>query len=118
MHSSEHFLNAWCELSARDLRVRHPRSKVGLLPDPQGKGTDSWSMWTPSSPYFMSWLTTFAKPGRRKSARLLKPPSARVRSSPSLCSPPGADSPAKGTSTATLMVICEEHSLHCQAAPS
>ena len=67
-------------------------------------------MWTPSSPYFMSLLTTFANPDRRKSARVLKPPSARVRSSPSLSSPAGADSPAKGTSTATLMVICEEHS--------
>src|SRR5215217_7621006 len=75
-------LNAWCELSARNLRGRHPRSKVGLLPDPEGKGTNSWSMWTPSSPHFMSWLTTFAIPSRRKSVRVLRPPSARASSSP------------------------------------
>src|SRR5215210_8849770 len=34
-------LNAWCELSGEDLRGRCPRSRVGLLPDPEGKGTDS-----------------------------------------------------------------------------
>jgi len=30
-------LNAWCELSVEDLRGGCPRSRVGLLPDPQGK---------------------------------------------------------------------------------
>src|SRR5215203_5309614 len=73
-------------------------------------------MWTPSSPHFMSWSTTFAKLSRRKSVRVLKPPFARARSSPSLSSPAGAASTAKGTSIATLLVICEELSLLCQAA--
>ncbi|MGF1470283.1 MAG: hypothetical protein ACFB50_00900, partial [Rubrobacteraceae bacterium] len=46
-------LNVWCELSVRDLSGRCPRSKVGLLTDPEGKGTDSsCSTWTPSSPHF------------------------------------------------------------------
>ena len=45
-------LNAWCELSVRDLSGRCPRARVGLLPDPQGKGTDSLcSTRTPSSPH-------------------------------------------------------------------
>ena len=46
-------LNAWCELSGRKLSGRCPRFRVGLLPDPEGKGTGlSWSTWTPSSPHF------------------------------------------------------------------
>jgi hypothetical protein len=36
-------LNAWCELSGRKLSGRCPRFRVGLLPDPEGKGTGlSW----------------------------------------------------------------------------
>jgi hypothetical protein len=47
------YLNAWCELSGRKLSGRCPRFRVGLLPDPEGKGTGlSWSTWTPSSPHF------------------------------------------------------------------
>src|SRR5918993_1804191 len=54
-------LNAWCELSARNLRGRCPFARVGLLTDPQGKGTDSsWSIWTPSSLHFTLWWTTSA----------------------------------------------------------
>src|SRR5215210_424150 len=54
-----YLLNAWCELSVRDLRGRCPRTRVGLLTDPEGKGTDSsWSTWTPSSPHSTSWRTT------------------------------------------------------------
>jgi hypothetical protein len=34
-------LNAWCELSVEDLRGRCPFARVGLLTDPEGKGTDS-----------------------------------------------------------------------------
>src|SRR5204862_3665856 len=30
-------LNAWCELSVRNLRERCPRIRVGLLTDPEGK---------------------------------------------------------------------------------
>jgi hypothetical protein len=53
--------NAWCELSARNLRGRCPFARVGLLTDPQGKGTDSsWSIWTPSSLHFTLWWTTSA----------------------------------------------------------
>jgi magnesium transporter len=37
------YLNAWCELSVADLSGRCPRARVGLLPDPQGKGTDPCS---------------------------------------------------------------------------
>jgi hypothetical protein len=38
-------LNAWCELSVGTLSGRCPPFRVGLLPHPVGKGTDS------------SWLT-------------------------------------------------------------
>ena len=49
-------------------RNRCPQTRVGLLPDPEGKGTDSsCSMWTPSSPHSTSWSTTSATPIRRKS---------------------------------------------------
>ena len=38
-------LNAWCELSIEGLNGRCPQTKVGLLTDPEGKGTDSsWSI--------------------------------------------------------------------------
>src|SRR3954453_15979787 len=33
-------LIAWCELGGENLSGRCPRSRVGLLPDPEGKGTD------------------------------------------------------------------------------
>jgi hypothetical protein len=36
--------NAWCELSTRNLSGRCPRTKVGLLTHPEGKGTDPCSM--------------------------------------------------------------------------
>src|SRR5215204_991227 len=63
-------LNAWCELSGEDLRGRCPFARVGLLTDPQGKGTDSsWSMWTPSSPYSTLSQTTSATPIRQKEVR-------------------------------------------------
>jgi NTE family protein len=38
--AAEEFLNAWCELSVEDLSGRCPQIRVGLLPDPEGKGTD------------------------------------------------------------------------------
>src|SRR5215208_8510892 len=57
----EEYLNAWCELSLEDLSGRCPRTRVGLLTNPEGKGTDSsWLTWTPSSPHFTSWSTIFA----------------------------------------------------------
>src|SRR5215204_2335536 len=74
-------LNAWCELSGRDLRGRCPFARVGLLPDPQGKGTDSsWSMWTPSSPHFTSRLTTSATLNSQREGLVPKPPSPTARS--------------------------------------
>jgi transposase len=42
----DEMLNVWCELSGRILSGRCPRFRVGLLPDPQGKGTDPCSTWT------------------------------------------------------------------------
>jgi hypothetical protein len=33
-------LNAWCELLVEDLSRRCPQTRVGLLPDPEGKGTE------------------------------------------------------------------------------
>jgi hypothetical protein len=46
-------LNAWCELAGLRLSGRRPRFRVGLLPDPERKGTGlPWSTWTPSSPHF------------------------------------------------------------------
>ena len=33
-------LNAWCELPVRSLSGRCPHSRVGLPPNPEGKGTD------------------------------------------------------------------------------
>jgi hypothetical protein len=33
-------LNAWCELPVEDLSRRCPQTRVGLLPDPEGKGTE------------------------------------------------------------------------------
>src|SRR5215203_185790 len=73
-------LNAWCELSGEDLRGRCPFARVGLLTDPQRKGTDSsWSMWTPSSPYSTLSQTTSATPIRQKRGQARSPPSPRAR---------------------------------------
>src|SRR5919112_2459714 len=55
-------LNAWCELGGEDLSGRCPRLRVGLPPDPVGKGTDPCSTWTPSSPHSTSSSTTSASP--------------------------------------------------------
>src|SRR3712207_5237074 len=71
--------NAWCELSVENLSGRCPRFRVGLLPDPEGKGTGQWSIWTPSSPHFTSWWTTSASPIRRKGGLALRPPSPPER---------------------------------------
>ena len=116
-------LNAWCELSSEKLRGRCPNSRVGLLPDPQGKGTySSWSMWTPSSPHSTSWPTTFASPicqqrqHLRSQARKLH--CVQARSSPWPCSPGGAASLASGTSTATQGGACAALFLPCQIARS
>jgi hypothetical protein len=96
------------------LSGRCPRSKVGLLPDPPGKGTDSsCSTWTPSSPHFTSRSTTFASPARRKVSPVPKPPSAQVKSSPSPSLRVGAASTARGTSTATPTPSCGMPSLLC-----
>ena len=66
----EQTLNAWCELPVGNLSGRCPPSRVGLLPVPEGKGTDSsWSMWTPSSPHFTLRSTTSATPIRQKATR-------------------------------------------------
>src|SRR5918995_5687106 len=74
-------LNAWCELSVGNLSGRCPHARVGLPPDPLGKGTNSsWSMWTPSSPHSTLWLTTSATPILRKSDPAPKPPSPKARS--------------------------------------
>src|SRR5215204_5195852 len=73
-------LNAWCELSGEDLRGRCPFARVGLLTDPQRKGTDSsWSMWTPSSPYSTLSQTTSATPIRQQRGPARSPPSPRAR---------------------------------------
>jgi DNA-binding NarL/FixJ family response regulator len=113
-------LNAWCELSIEDLRGRCPRTRVGLLTNPEGKGTDSSCLtWTPSSPHFTSWSTIFASLiGAYGADPVLMPPSVVARSSPSLSSPAGPGSPAKGTPTATPRHICEERSLPFQTVPS
>src|SRR5215203_2117908 len=113
-------LNAWCELSVEELSGRCPRSRVGLLPDPTGKGTDSsCSTWTPSSPYSTLWSTTSASLRLPNSDALdHQPPSARARSSPSPSSPAGRDSLAKGTSTAMPRPICEERSLPSRTVPN
>src|SRR5215203_4232590 len=113
-------LNAWCELSLEDLSGRCPRTRVGLLTNPEGKGTDSsWLTWTPSSPHFTSWSTIFASLIEPYEADpVLMPPSVVVRSSPSLSSLGGRGSPARGTSTATPRHICEQHSLPFQTVPS
>jgi hypothetical protein len=112
-------LNAWCELPVGNLSGRCPPSRVGLLPDPEGKGTDSsWLMWTPSSPHFTLRLTTSATPIRQKSDPAPKPPSPKARSSPSPSSPGGRGLPASGTSTATLRPTCSMPSLPCPLARS
>src|SRR5215208_1761288 len=70
-------LNAWCELSTRNLSGRCPRTKVGMPPDPEGKGTDPCSMWTPSSLHSTSWSTTSATASRQKGGPARKLPSPR-----------------------------------------
>jgi hypothetical protein len=95
-------LNAWCELPVQNLSGRCPHSRVGLPPNPQGKGTDpSCSMWTPSSLHSTLWWTTSASPTLQKGSQDHTHVSVRARSSPSPCSPAGRGSPARGTSTAT-----------------
>jgi hypothetical protein len=38
-------LNAWCELPVENLSGRCSQTRVGLLPDPEGKGTELlWSI--------------------------------------------------------------------------
>src|SRR5215207_8635843 len=80
--------NAWCELSFEDLRGRCPRTRVGLLTNPEGKGADSSCLtWTPSSLHFTSWSTIFASLIEPYGADpVLMPPSVVARSSPSLSS--------------------------------
>src|SRR5918994_5689816 len=98
----EQTLNAWCELPVGNLSGRCPPSRVGLLPDPQGKGTDSsCSTWTPSSPHSTLRWTTSATLNRQKSGPAPNPPSPKARSSPWPSSPGGPALPASGTSTAT-----------------
>src|SRR5215208_2209980 len=113
-------LNAWCELSIEDLRGRCPRTRVGLLTNPEGKGTDcSCSTWTPSSPHFTSSSMNFATLIKPNGADpVLMPLSVVARSSPSLSSAGGLDSPAKGTSIATPRHILEEHSRPGPTVPS
>src|SRR5919106_2441275 len=112
-------LNAWCELSVRNLSGRRPRSKVGLPPDPEGKGTDLCSTWTPSSPHSTLWSTTSASPtSPNRDAPAPRPPSPRVRLLSWLSSPAGLDSPASETSTATPRDISEAPSPPCPTARS
>src|SRR5829696_4773079 len=113
-------LDAWCELSIEDLRGRCPRTRVGLLTNPEGKGTDcSCSTWTPSSPHFTSSSMNFATLIKPNGADpVLMPLSVVARSSPSLSSAGGLDSPAKRTSIATPRHIFEEHSPPCPTVPS
>jgi hypothetical protein len=68
---AEKGLNAWCELFAEDLSGRCPPLKVGLLPDPERKGTDSsCSAWTPSSPHStLSSMTSARVPCVKKEPR-------------------------------------------------
>ena len=64
---------------------RCPRTKVGLPPDPVGKGTDPCSMWTPSSAHSTSSLMTSAAPTAPNSdAPAPRPPFPRARSSRNL----------------------------------
>jgi hypothetical protein len=99
---SSHPLNAWCELPVRNLSGRSPHSRVGLTPNPEGKGTyPSCSMWTPSSLHSTLRSTTSASPTLQKGSQDHTHLSVRARSSPSPSSPAGRGSPARGTSTAT-----------------
>jgi len=112
-------LDAWCELSGKDLRGRCPFARVGLLPDPEGKGTDSsWSMWTPSSPDFTLRWTTSATPSRQPRSQVREHPCVRARSSPWPSSLGGAASLASGTSTATRRALCAALFLPCRIARS
>src|SRR5918994_2029094 len=113
-------LNAWCELHGEGLSGRCPRIRVGLLTSPEGKGADSTcSMWTPSSPYSTSsWMTSASLTPPNSDAPDRQPPSPRAKSSPWPSSLGGRGSPARGTSTATLKPISEQHSLLSQTVPS
>src|SRR5215204_4342593 len=112
-------LNAWCELPVGNLSGRCPPFRVGLLPVPEGKGTDSsWLTWTPSSPHFTLRSMSSATPIRQEGDPAPKPPSPKARSSPSPSSPGGPASPASGTSTATPRPTCSMPSLPCLVAHS
>src|SRR5215203_83130 len=72
---------------------------------------------TPSSPYFTSsWMTSASLTPPNSDAPDRQPPSPRANSSPSPSSLGGRGSPAKGTSTATLRPMSEQHSLLSQRA--
>src|SRR5215211_6074139 len=80
LQGGQALLNAWCELAAQNLSGRCPPARVGLLPDPEGKGTvPSCSTWTPSSPHFTSWWTTSATPSRPKGGPGPRRPSPTAR---------------------------------------
>src|SRR5215207_2003066 len=113
-------LNAWCELHGEDLSGRCPHIRVGLPTSPEGKGADfTCSMWTPSSPYSTSsWMISASLTPSNSDAPDRQPPSPRAKSSPSPSSPGGRGSPARGTSTATLKPISEQHSLLSRTVPS
>src|SRR5215211_1369576 len=113
-------LNAWCELHGEDLSGRCPQIRVGLPTSPEGKGANSTcSMWTPSSPYSTSsWMTSASLTPPNSDAPDPQPPSVRAKSSPWPSSLGGRGSPARGTSTATLRHISEQHSLLSQTVPS
>src|SRR5215216_1022663 len=107
----------------RSLSGRCPHPRVGLLPDPQGKGTELLcSMWTPSSPHCTLWSTTSATPiyqqrhYLRSQAR--EHPCVQARSSPWPSSLGGAVSLASGTSTATQGPLCAMLFPPCQIARS
>ena len=112
-------LNAWCGLSTRNMSGRCLRTKVGLPPDPEGKGTELLcSMWTPSSLHSTSSSTTSATPGRRKGGSAPGHPSPTLRSLPWSSSLGGAASAASATSSATLDGACTRPSPPCPIARS
>src|SRR5215210_5978537 len=113
-------LNAWCELHGEDLSGRCPQIRVGLPTSPEGKGAELLcSMWTPSSPYSTSsWMTSASLTPPNSDAPDRQPPSPRAKSSPWPSSLGGRRFPARGTSTAMLRPISEQHSLLSQTVPS
>src|SRR5215217_6994724 len=111
-------LNVWCALSMWELSGRCPRTRVGLLTDPEGKGTDPCSMWTPSSPHFTSSWTTSARPIGRKGGPDLMLPSLKERSLPSPSLPASLGSRVRGTSTASPRAASEALSRRCQSVRS